>query len=430
MASWLTIGSGLGLGAAALWAISRPSGCIYLDCNATTPVARPVIKAMESATRVAWGNAHSKHGPGLKANEVFEEARSHVAELFDCNPDEVVFTSGATEALNLAIHGVIGQWEENNPGRPPHVIASAVEHPAVLQPLKHLQQEGRVTVTYLRPDSDGIVSAKSVMDALRPNTALVAIMWANNEVGAINPIRTMAKGLKRHPARFLVDATQSVAFVPPMLSTTPIDLMAVSAHKFYGPKGIGALYVREGVKLAPVLFGGGQQGGVRPGTLPVPLIAGLGAASKLAVDKRPERVRWLMTLQEVFWEIMAPVTVRLNGPPLGCNRRLPNNLSLVLPVSAEAVIRLTPGVAISSGSACSCGKPSHVLQAMGLSKNEAKRTIRIGLGMHLSRRDVRRAAKMIRDTTERLVRRAAQRGGPEGNPSPRIHSSSHGAKKA
>jgi cysteine desulfurase len=356
---------------------------IYLDHHSTTPCEPAVVEAMLPWFTARPGNAASRtHTFGLEARAAVEQARAEVAALIGASPKEIVWTSGATEADNLAVLGVAMHRGAG------HVVVSAVEHKAVLDPAAHLRGFG-FQVTVVPPDADGIVDPERIRAALRDDTILVSLMLANNEVGTVQPVGEVGAETRRRGIPLHVDATQAPGWLDLDVVRDHVDLMALSAHKMYGPKGIGALYVRRGrprVRLEPLFHGGGHERGHRSGTLPVPLIVGMGKAAVLADEAHeggtPERVgalrdRLLHGLQTRIDGVI------LNGSP---TRRLPHNLNVSFDrVEAEALMMNLRGtVAVSSGSACSSAtlEPSYVLRALGVPDALAWASVRFGLGRH------------------------------------------------
>jgi cysteine desulfurase len=357
---------------------------IYLDHNASTPIAPAVAAAMQTALHEAFGNPSSRHWAGAPARVLIEVARGEVAALLGCAADEIVFTSGGTEANNLALKGVFYAA-----GRPqPHLITSAVEHPAVSEPLRFLERLG-ASVTRLPVDGGGRVDPDDLRRALRPQTLLVSIMHANNEVGAIQPIAACAAIAREHGVLFHTDAAQSVGKIPTGLETLGVDLMSLAGHKFQAPKGVGALYVRRGTRLESLLHGAGHEGGRRAGTESALLAAGLGAACRLAADLSP--IPRIEALRERLWQgLLARLGERVVrfGEPARC---LPNTLgcAFVGQRGGELLARLE-GIAASAGSACHAGEaaPSAVLRAMGVPDALALGAVRFSLGRETTAEEI------------------------------------------
>lgn len=352
---------------------------IYLDYCATTPLHPDVRQAMLAALESGFGNPSSMHWAGREALGLINQARSLVAGSIACRPEEVVFTSGATEADNLALLGV---WNCQTPAA--HLITSVIEHHAILHAAQQLERQG-YAVTYVPVDSQGIVDPESVRRAIRPETALISIMMVNNEIGAIQPVAEIGRLAREAGILMHSDAVQAVGLLEVDVDALNVDLLSLSAHKIYGPKGIGGLYVRQGTPLNPLLYGGPQEMGRRPGTENVPGITGLGAAVHLVSQHKAEARERISALRS---QLIAGLQdcipgVRVNGPAEAVS---PHVVSVQFPgADSEAMLmRLnSAGVALSMGSACNSKsiEPSHVLSAMGLSRAEAEATLRISLGL-------------------------------------------------
>lgn len=358
--------------------LKRP---IYLDCNATTPVDQRVLKTMLPYFTEYFGNPASiTHQYGWEAEAAVKKAREILASAINATPEEIVFTSGATEANNLAIKGVAEAYF--NKGK--HIITVATEHNAVLDPCTYLQNLG-FEVTYLPVNTDGIINLTSLKTALRPDTILVSIMAANNEIGVLQPLAKIGEICKENSIIFHTDAAQAIGKISLDVKAMNIDLLSLTAHKIYGPKGIGALYVRRRdprVKLAPQIHGGGHERGMRSGTLYTPQIVGFGKAVEVALAEMESETKRLTSLRQRLWEkLQTAGNIFLNGHP---TQRLPGNLNVsVEGVDGQALLLgLQPLVAVSSGSACTSAKvsPSHVLEALGRSEKLAYASVRFGLG--------------------------------------------------
>jgi cysteine desulfurase len=380
-----------------------PTLPVYLDNHATTRTDPRVVEAMLPYFTEVYGNAASvSHRFGWDAADAVERAREQVAALIGAEAREVVFTSGATEANNLAIKGALPDLRRKGN----HLVTAATEHRAVLDPMRRLAREGW-ELTVVPPDEFGLVSAGAVEDALTDRTVLVSVMAANNEVGTINPIRQIGQLCRDRGILFHTDATQAVGKIPLVVGEDAIDLLSLSAHKFYGPKGIGALYVRRGgprVRLSPLFDGGGHERGVRSGTVAVPLVVGLGEAAALAGREMPEESGRIRLLRDRLHDgIAAQVpAIRLNGHP---SRRLPGNLNLSFAgVDGEALMMAMRDVAVSSGSACSSASPetSHVLLSMGVDEAMARASLRFGLGRFTTAEEVEFAASAVAEAVRRL----------------------------
>jgi cysteine desulfurase len=374
---------------------------IYLDHQATTPCDPAVLEAMAPWWSEQFANPSSRaHRPGLLAAAAVEQARTQIANGLGVPAESVLFTSGATEANNLALKGVAEAELEAGGGRR-HLLCLATEHHAVLDPLRYLARHG-FELTELPVQSDGLVDLEQLQAALRPDTLLVSVMAANNEIGVLQPLEAIARLCQARGIRFHCDAAQAIGHSELRPAALGIDLVSFSGHKLYGPKGIGALLVAPGVRLAPQLHGGGQERGLRAGTLPVPLIVGLARALELALADRDERAERLGMLRERLWQrLQALGGVQRNG---AAAPRLAHNLNLRIEgVPGDQLLRaLRPALALSSGSACSSGEPSHVLQALGLSRAQAMASLRISLGRHTSPEMIDMAADCLSDTILRL----------------------------
>jgi cysteine desulfurase len=372
---------------------------IYLDNNATTPLLPAVWEAMLPFLTDAYGNPASAHRVGRRARQGLEDARELTAAILDASPDEVVFTSGATEANNLALFGIAGE-------PPGHLVASPIEHPCVIEPVRRLVQLG-FTVSWLPVDAPGIVRAEALPELLRPDTRLVSVMLANNETGAVQPISALVAQLDGRAA-FHCDAAQAVGKRPVHFHELGVTALSLSAHKFHGPKGVGALLLRRGVRLRPQLWGGHQQQGRRPGTEPVALAVGLAAAlaawQRDAQARHDHVVRLRNRLLDQLRATASPLV--LNGPDEG---GIPHTLNLSFPgCRAESLLMNLDlaGVACSTGSACSSGSllPSPVLQAMGVPEDVLDSAMRFSLSPLLTEAEVDQAARRIAAVVARLRR--------------------------
>jgi cysteine desulfurase len=382
---------------------------IYMDHHATTPVAPEVFEAMRPYFLEHFGNAASRnHAFGWAAEGAVETARAEVARLIGCKPIEVVFTSGATESDNLALKGVAEAYRDK--GR--HLITSQIEHPAVLDACKRLEKDG-YQMTYLPVDRHGMVDPAAVARAITPKTVLVSIMFANNEVGTIQPLAEIGRVCKERGVLLHSDAVQGVGKIPVAVDALGVDLLSLTAHKLYGPKGVGALYVRMGqprVRLVPQMDGGGHEKGRRSGTLNVPGIVGLGKACELAGRVMADEAMRLSALRE---RLRAALFLRLdhihlNGHP---TERLPGNLNVSFDfVEGEALLMSLKEVAVSSGSACTTAslQASHVLRAMGLGDELAHASVRFGLGRGNTEEEVDYVSeRMVEEVTRLRAMRAA-----------------------
>ena len=351
---------------------------MYLDCNATTPMEPAVAEVVRRYFEEEYGNEGSRtHNFGARARQAVQKAREQIAALVDAKPEEVVFTSGATESNNLAILG-LAHWGRQH-GKT-HIISTRIEHKAVLEPIEHLAKEG-FEVDLVAPTKQGRVETEKITRLLRPNTMLVSVMHANNETGVIQPIGELAEALAHHPAWLHVDAAQTFGKLIPELRHHRIDLLSASGHKIYGPKGVGVLVVRhrgkQKVPLTPLVFGGGQEHGLRPGTLPVPLIVGIGKAAELAAKHHDERQSKCRNFRGKFLQAIGPLQPHIHGEE---GQVLPHTVNVSFPgLSAEeTMLRLKDVAAVSNGSACTSAsyQPSHVLKAMHLGKEEIVGAVR------------------------------------------------------
>ena len=373
---------------------------IYLDYNATTPIDPEVAAAMRPFLEGGFGNPSSAHWYGTQARAAVEAARESVARLIGAAPDEIVFTSGGSEADNYAIKG--GAFALAERGR--HIITTAIEHPAVIEPCRYLESRG-FSVTYLSVDGQGMVDPAELERAMRPDTTLVSAMHANNEVGTIQPIRELADIAHRHGAIIHVDAAQSIGKIPVDVEALGVDLLAIAGHKFYAPKGIGALYIRRGIRLEKLIHGAGHERGLRAGTENVLEIVGLGAAAEIARKDLAESTRRNRESRDLLWKSIAARVpeARRNGHMELC---LPNTLSLSFPgVEANTLLSELSGVAASAGAACHAESVtvSPVLEAMGIPLEYAMGTVRFSTGKFLSRAEVEEAAILIAEAARRLM---------------------------
>lgn len=375
---------------------------IYLDNNATTPLDPRVLEAMMPFLTNQYGNASSNHRFGVDVNQKVKNARVELSELINCDPNEIVFTSGATEAINLAIKGVAEYYG----GDRNHIVTVSTEHPAVLDCCNYLEKKG-FNVTYLSVDQNGLIDLEELEKSISDKTILVSTMLVNNETGVIQPVKEISRLAHAKGAIFMTDATQAVGKMDINVNDLGIDLMALSAHKFYGPKGVGALYFRNKrpfrVKLVASIHGGGHERAIRSGTLNVPGIIGLGKAAELAkIEAEDDRIRISELLGFLESELLSLSGSDLNGH---LESRLYNVANIRFAgADADAVIAGIDNLAISNGSACSSIKvePSHVLTAMGLNEQEAYSSIRFSLGRMTTSDEVRRGVELITSQINRL----------------------------
>jgi cysteine desulfurase len=374
---------------------------IYLDNNATTRMREEVLEAMLPYYKEAYGNASSVHGFGRVARTAVDEARAKVARFLGVAREDVIFTSGGTEADNLAIKGAANALKQKGD----HIITCAIEHHAVLNSCKYLEKEG-YKVTYVGVDKDGIVRLDELKKAITPKTILITIMWANNEVGTIEPVEEIGKIAREKGICFHTDGVQAGGKLPMDLEEMPVDLVSISAHKFYGPKGVGALYVRKGTKLTPLLHGGHHEMKKRAGTENVAGIVGMGRAAELAKAETADEIKELTSLRDYLYKgITSKIPdVTLNGHPI---KRLANTLNVRFKyLEGESIVLNLDleGVAVSTGSACTSGslEPSHVLTAMGVDAAETQGSIRFSLGRDNTKEDMDHVIKVLPPIIQRL----------------------------
>ena len=380
---------------------------IYLDHSATTPPSDEVIALMQTVMTQNWGNPSSIHEWGNRAAMILERSRIQVAHLINAPPESIIFTSGGTESDNLAIMGVARQYSQ-----PQHLIISAVEHSAISEPAKLLEQSGW-QITRLPVDSYGRIHPLDLQAAIQPNTVLVSIIYGQSEVGTLQPIETLGKIAQAHGALFHTDAVQVAGRLPLDMQQLPVDLLSLSSHKLYGPQGAGALYVREGVRLTPLLAGGGQELQLRSGTQAVPILAGFGLACQLAAQDIVTETSRLIRLRDHLFDLLTDVPYLLpTGDPLN---RLPHHVSFCVtpkPINPGTLTGKTlvrqlnlAGIGISAGSACSSGKlsPSPILLAMGYDEITALGGIRFTLGRDTTEADIDWTAMVVKQVLKRLI---------------------------
>lgn len=383
---------------------------VYLDYGATTPVDKEVLAAMRPYFSVKFGNAMSLHSFGREAGEAVEKARKKTADFFDADPKEIIFTSGATESNNLVIKGIIKAYYANpdNKDRKPHIITTAFEHHCVMDACKSVENEGLAEISYIRPDSNGLISVFEIKKAIQPNTILVSIMYVNNEIGTVQPIVEIGKMIKNINSKILfhTDATQAVNYFDCNVNKLNVDLLSMSAHKIYGPKGIGALYIKNGTPIKSILDGGGQENGKRAGTHNVPGIVGLGKAIELVEKNRKKDSRIITQLRDrLIKRVLKEISgAKLNGSKI---KRLPNNANFSFThVEGESLILLLDqeGIAASTGSACSSGtlEPSHVLLSLGMTHEQAHGSLRLTLGKHNTRNEIDYTVDKLKEVVKKL----------------------------
>ncbi|MBI2708025.1 MAG: IscS subfamily cysteine desulfurase [Proteobacteria bacterium] len=375
---------------------------IYLDYQATTPCDPRVLQAMLPYFTAEFGNPHSRnHAYGWRAEEAVEAARMKVASLINADPKALIFTSGATESNNLAIKGVAHFYQEKKD----HIITCATEHKCVLNSCRQLEQEG-FKITYLPVDSNGLIDLNHLKEAITEKTVLVSIMAVNNEIGVIQPLAEIGKICRERGIFFHTDAAQAVGKIPMDVEAMNIDLLSISAHKLYGPKGVGALYVRRKprVRIQSLINGGGQERGMRPGTLSPPLCVGLGEACAIASAEMPSEYARLKVLRDRFYHAIKTglEEVYLNGD---LEQRIPGNLNLSFAhVEGEGLMMGIKDLAVSSGSACTSAslEPSYVLRALGVEEEMAHTSLRLGFGRFTTEEEIDLAAQKIIKEVNRL----------------------------
>lgn len=385
---------------------------IYLDYAATTPVDKKVVEAMAPYFTSSYGNASSIHSYGQEATNAVDKARGQIAEFLRCASQEVVFTSGATESNNLSLRGVVKEFKKSNQEITPHVLVSPIEHDSVLETLEDLKRTDSIEVSYWPVDLEGKVLLEELEKNIKENTVLVSVMYANNEVGTIEPIQEIGKRIARlnqsrkHRIIFHSDAVQAAQYLECDVDKLGVDLLCISGHKIYGPKGISALYVRKGIILAPIVTGGGQEYGKRSGTLNVPAIVGLGQAvaelrdNKVSVDE----------IKEKRDRLIDAITKSIPDADLNGARgeyRLPNNVNFIFPgAEGESIVIMLDqmGIAASTGSACASKslEPSHVLLAIGVPKEKAHASLRLTLGKDTTNEEIERVIEVLPGIVSRL----------------------------
>jgi cysteine desulfurase len=373
---------------------------IYLDYASSTPIATEVVKVMESHWSDTFGNPGSTHWFGQQASGAVFKARQTIASFLDVDYKDILFTSSATEANNLALRGVLKKSKQKNP----RIVVSAIEHESILETCRDLEKEG-VEVVYIPVNKEGIVDCKEVERALNKRTILVSIMYANNEIGTIQPVKKIGELIKKYKGEdnyplFHTDAVQAFQYLPCSIKKLGVDLLTLSAHKIYGPKGIGLLCVKDKGLLAPIITGGGQESGLRSGTENVPYIIGLAKAMELVEKNRNKELKRVGELRDYFWKEMKDIIsdIEMNG---SLKNRLPNNINIYFPgrPASDLCIELDIwGLAVSSGTACSARsiKPSYVIEALGGSEDRAFSSLRISLGRYTTKAEIVSALKIFK----------------------------------
>ena len=374
---------------------------IYFDHAATTPLDKRVLDKMLPYFTDTFGNANSQHMFGRDSVKAVDKARDTIAKLINAKPSEIYFTSGGTEADNWAIRGVAKTYKDKGK----HLIITCIEHPAMLTTAKELAKEG-FEVTLLKVDSDGLVDLEDLKNSIRPDTIFIGVMYANNEVGTIQPIKEIAQIAKEHNILCFTDAVQAAGAIKLDVKELGVDMMSFSGHKFYGPKGIGVLYIKNGVKVSSIITGGHQERTKRGGTTNVPAVVGIAEAFEIANEELEENAKYVRALRDRFIEgVLNNVPyVKLNGHR---TKRLPSNADFSFEfIEGESILFSLDlaGIAVSSGSACSSGslEPSHVLLALGLPEELAHGSIRFSFGKHNTVEEIDYAIEVIKNTVERL----------------------------
>lgn len=390
---------------------------IYLDYAATAPVDKEVFKAMAPYFAEKFGNASSMHSFGQEAIAAVDRSREKIAGFFSCAFGEIVFTGSATESNNLAIKGLVNGicGKKNSACKTAHIISTDIEHESVLEPLKDLEKSGH-EITYLPVDKDGLIKISDLEKSIKDNTVLVSVIYANNEIGTIQPIKEIGKLLEKINKKrreeglsrifFHTDAVQALNYLECRPDWLKVDLLTFSGHKIYGPKGIGGLFVRKNIPLSPIIAGGGQEFGLRSGTENIPYIVGMSKAVESAVENREKNSKRVLDLRNLLWKNIIKYSkgAELNG---SFDSRLPNNLNIRFPgLSNETLIVALDqsGIAVSAGSACSSRALviSHVLKAIGLTSEQAKESIRITLGKNTTKEEILKSAEIINKFVKNL----------------------------
>ena len=372
---------------------------IFLDNNSTTPLDPKVLDSMIPFFLEKFGNSSSKtHHYGWEAEAAVEIARQQISELINSNEDEIIFTSGATESNNISLQNITNSKQN-------HIITMATEHKAILDICSHLEKKG-IESSFLAPNKNGIIDLDKLKESITAKTGLVSIMHVNNEIGVIQPIKEIGELCKKHNILFHVDAAQSYGKIDINVKQMNIDLLSISGHKIYGPKGIGALYINKKIKISPILFGGNQEKSIRPGTLPIPLIVGLGTASEISKKIMNDESKHILELRNLLInKIKEKVPdVIINGD---IEKRISGNLNISFPnLRGQSIVTSLSKIAVSSGSACtsSIPKPSHVLLNIGLSKKHIQSSIRIGIGRFNTKNEILIAANNIIEAVKNKTR--------------------------
>jgi len=386
---------------------------IYLDHAATTPVDKTVIEAMQNYMLNNWHNPSSIYIEGQRASNAIQKSREDIANFIGAIPEEIFFTSGGSESNNLAIRGVVESFENKNI----HIVTSSVEHHAVIDPIEMLSNQKKITFSHVHPNKEGEILADKVLESITKDTKLVSIMHANNEVGAINDIKLITEKIKAHDPKIIVhsDSVQYVAHFPIDVKELGVDLLSFTGHKFYGPRGAGVLYIKNGIKIVPQIIGGGQEKNIRAGTENVAAIIGLTKAMEISVQQRKLDIN---RDQELFEELKNFISREISGigftGPKDPNQRIPGMLSLIIDgIEGEAILLGLDmqGICASSGSACSTGsiEPSHVLTAMGIPSDLARGSLRLSFGRANTRNDIQHIKKILPEIITNLRALSSQK---------------------
>lgn len=386
---------------------------IYLDHAATTPVDKTVIEAMQNYMLNNWHNPSSIYIEGQRASNAIQKSREDIANFIGAIPEEIFFTSGGSESNNLAIRGVVESFENENI----HIVTSSVEHHAVIDPIEMLSNQKKITFSHVHPNKEGEILADKVLESITKDTKLVSIMHANNEVGAINDIKLITEKIKARNPKIIVhsDSVQYVAHFPIDVIELGVDLLSFTGHKFYGPRGAGVLYIKNGIKIVPQIIGGGQEKNIRAGTENVAAIIGLAKAMEISVQQRKLDIN---RDQELFEELKNFISREISGigftGPKDPNQRIPGMLSLIIDgIEGEAILLGLDmqGICASSGSACSTGsiEPSHVLTAMGIPSDLARGSLRLSFGRANTRNDIQHIKKILPEIITNLRALSSQK---------------------
>ncbi|MFL2634786.1 MAG: cysteine desulfurase family protein [Dehalococcoidia bacterium] len=386
---------------------------IYLDHAATTPVDKTVIEAMQNYMLNNWHNPSSIYIEGQRASNAIQKSREDIANFIGAIPEEIFFTSGGSESNNLAIRGVVESFENENI----HIVTSSVEHHAVIDPIEMLSNQKKITFSHVHPNKEGEILADKVLESITKDTKLVSIMHANNEVGAINDIKLITEKIKARNPKIIVhsDSVQYVAHFPIDVKELGVDLLSFTGHKFYGPRGAGVLYIKNGIKIVPQIIGGGQEKNIRAGTENVAAIIGLAKAMEISVQQRKLDIN---RDQELFEELKNFISREISGigftGPKDPNQRIPGMLSLIIDgIEGEAILLGLDmqGICASSGSACSTGsiEPSHVLTAMGIPSDLARGSLRLSFGRANTRNDIQHIKKILPEIITNLRALSSQK---------------------